>query len=210
MSTVNTTRLQEFATDAFFCGDIGYNNTRLDCCYNHPLDDCNGNVWADPSWFEMGCTSGNCIHDCKNISYLFDYKFIPDSPGVNPGAITPWTTCLNVPNIAGLLKQGVLPPNVSSRVEPYIPLDTSLLDLQRITQSVTSCLTTTCGNARSPARCMDECSSTNLLLNATTPNYIGVNECMFKMCTAGYDAVSFANADIIGIGVSTLFRTASC
>ena len=114
----------------------------------------------------------------------------------------PWTACINVPTLAGYLLQDALAPNVTDIVKAHIPETTTQDDLRHITRAVTECLTSTCSLARTPEICSDACSSVNLLTNETMPNYAGLNACMFSLCTNGYNAVPFANSEILGIGVS--------
>ncbi|RYP12446.1 hypothetical protein DL765_007345 [Monosporascus sp. GIB2] len=40
-----------------------------------------------------------------------------------------------------------------------------------------------------------------MLLNSTRPNIGGVNECLNKLCTGGYESLPYADADVVGIGV---------
>ena len=82
-------------------------------------------------------------------------------------------------------------------------MHTSVDDLMNITSGVTECLTATCHNARNDANCSTPCAAVNLLLNYTTPNVTGINECLGELCNGRYNSLPFADADVVGIGVST-------
>ena len=50
--------------------------------------------------------------------------------------------------------------------------------------------------------CSRDCSAVNMLINSTMPDIRGVNQCLHTLCTSNYDALPYADADVVGIGVS--------
>lgn len=194
--------MAQYTVDALYCGDFGANDTFITCCSNHPIDNCDYIFDPNDNWFQMGCPSGNCAIDCQNVSLLYSADFGPDLITSYGPFNAPWQTCANIPNIAGYLQQNALAPNISNLIKAYVPENISQDVLQNITSSVTMCLMSTCNNARNPDICTDACEPIKLLTNQTMPNYAGMNDCLFALCTNGYQAVPFANTDIVGIGVS--------
>ena len=77
-----------------------------------------------------------------------------------------------------------------------------------VTSAVTDCLSSTCRNSRGKDDCYDSyCSPAMLLANSTTPNITAINRCLHKLCHSGDDALPYADADVIGIGVGDLLHS---
>jgi hypothetical protein len=54
--------------------------------------------------------------------------------------------------------------------------------------------------------CREPCSSVNMLINNTSPNIEGINKCLFSLCEGGFNSLPYADADVVGIGVSALHK----
>jgi hypothetical protein len=188
-----------------FCNNIG--NPAFDCCYaaNQSTEICR-NVFKDQQVFANVCDD-DCLINCADVNYL--YGSVLEVEGLKGSGIAPirrYSTCANVPNIAGYLDHNILEPSILSQVEKYIPRNTSQDNLKRITFALTDCLTATCRNARQPSRCEYTCSGVNLLMNGTTPNVKGLSKCLETLCTGEERSLPFADADVVGVGVSAPVR----
>ncbi|KAF2465397.1 uncharacterized protein BDR25DRAFT_345978 [Lindgomyces ingoldianus] len=192
-------------SDSLYCDSIGNTTSdKLHCCY---LDDqgasiCQENFSPTAATFSGGCTNGDCITDCQNLTLLYS-SLLQNDPFEGNGLAPKrrYLTCANVPNIASYYSNGLLEPNISSSLMPYFSRNTTDGDLRRITTSVTGCLTSTCRAARNRTLCTGVCSPVNLLTNSTNPNLRGLNECFNTLCTGRYSSLPYADADVIGIGV---------
>jgi hypothetical protein len=187
-----------------FCDKIG--TASPECCYtseqNSPI--CRGIFSRDPSVFNDVCDDGLCLQHCAKPSFIFGSildREAWDGTGVRP--IMRYRTCANMPNMAGYLGQNLLEPTILSQVEDHLPKTASSDALKNVSLAVTDCLTATCRNARDVERCGYACSGVNLLINSTTPNITGLNECLNTLCTGNQSSLPYADADIVGIGVST-------
>lgn len=192
--------------DPLFCEGLGSTADKLQCCYPDAQDaqTCRNN-FNNPNvaTFSQGCWTGNCLRDCQDVVVM--YSSITQQDALEGNGLAPirrYLTCANVPNMAGYLDQNVLEPDILSQVEKYIPRNATTDGLKNVTLAVTECLTATCRNARHPKSCEAQCSGVNLLMNSTTPNVRGLNQCLGTLCTGGYDSLPFADADVVGIGVS--------
>lgn len=193
-------------TEPLFCDNIGNTNDTLRCCYpnNQTASVCTRN-FNNPAvdTFTGGCRSGQCLTDCQDVSIIYSSLLQDDAfEGNGSAPIRRYLTCANVPNMAGYLAQGVLSPDIRSQVERFIPNDASDDALKGVTSAVTGCLTATCSNARNKERCQSQCSSVNLLVNNTMPDVQGINLCLNTLCTGDYQSLPYADADVVGIGVS--------
>jgi hypothetical protein len=190
-----------------YCDSIGLNPTTLPCCQanNQSASACRSNFGPNNQTFTHVCLSGDCISDCRNVSLLYS-SAIQDLAyfGNGQASIRRYEACANVPAMAGYLSAGILSPFISSSISPYISQNASNDGLKSVTLAVTECLTSTCSNARNRGRCKEQCSAVNLLINSTTPNVEGLNACLHNLCTGGYKSLPYADADVIGIGVSVL------
>lgn len=193
--------------DPLFCEALGSTSNKLHCCFPDDQDaqTCRNN-FNNPNvpTFTQGCRTGNCLRDCQDVAVI--YSSITQQDALEGSGVAPirrYLTCANVPNMAGYLDQNVLEPNISSQIEKFIPRNATD-ELKNVTLAVTECLTATCRNARHPKTCEMQCAGVNLLMNSTTPNVPGLNQCLGTLCTGGYDSLPFADADVVGIGVSVV------
>jgi hypothetical protein len=187
-----------------FCGDIGLDRTVASpgCCYLNDQSDsaCSiifGEGLSTPTIFTEYCPSGNCVHDCQNLTLLYTASGSYETDG----PIEQYWTCANLPAIAQFYQKGLLMANNSEYVGQFVPANSSSESLQNITAAVIQCLTDTCSSARHSQTCANACSPVKLLTNSTMPNLDGISNCLFTLCNSGYDSVPFANTDIAGIGV---------
>ena len=194
--------------DPLFCDNIGNTNTTnaLNCCYPDNQDDptCRANFNdSSVNIFNTSCHTGDCLSECNTATIYSSHVQNDLYDGTGKAPIRRYLTCANVPNMAGYLRQGVLEPSIQSEVEQYISKNATNEQLQSVTYAVTECLTATCRHARLPKTCQTQCSAVNLLTNSTTPNVEGLNLCLNKLCTGQYNSLPFADADVVGIGVSS-------
>lgn len=192
---------------ALYCDNIGDTANGLQCCYlNDRLSPvCQRNFLANNNTFSRGCPSGNCITDCQNIGILYSSENQNDPyEGNGRAPIQRYRTCANVPAMVGYSSQPFLTSALPTSINTYVPADTSQDDLKKVTAAITECLTQTCRASRNKTACESNCSPVNMLTNNTTPNLLGVNQCLNTLCTGGYNSLPFADADVIGIGVRFL------
>lgn len=193
------------AQHALFCDGIG-NSSSLSCCYSDDLasKSCQHNFFT-PSvhTFTGGCPGGDCIKTCSDPSNIYSsIAQIDPYDGNGQGPIRRFSTCVNVPSMAGYLAQHVLSENITDVIGNSISSNATPAQLKRVASAVTDCLASTCRNARNEEGCRTQCSAVNLLINNTTPDVQGVNDCLQTLCTGGYDYLPYADADVVGIGVS--------
>jgi hypothetical protein len=186
-------------TAIVFCADIGFQPTveNPTCCFlgNQTELTCS----SDLSLLRR-CPTGNCIHDCQNVTLLYDsFRSLTDSQVDGP--IQQYWACANLPTVAQFEAKNLLIPDLSEVVRQYFPANVSAPALTNVTSAVTKCLTDTCSSARDSGFCNDACQPVNLLTNSTTPNLDGVSKCLFTLCGAGTESLPFASSDIMGIGV---------
>lgn len=181
--------------DATVCFWLGDPNNPLCCSFSSDGLSSSCFNWTDPDYIQ--CPSGDCLHDCKNVSLLYQ----PPSMDANGGSN--YDVCLGLPVLYGYHTQDLIPSNVMSQINPSLSNATSN-DMMAITDAVTHCLLSTCDQARDSSICKAACSSTSLLINSTTPSMEGINACLVTLCGSSplTSALPFANADIAGIGVS--------
>lgn len=206
-STFPAVSMAKSAQGGIFCYDIGNTTKGFDCCFpdNQGAQICSDTFLANTHTTFSCLKDGDCIAACRNVSSIYvSLNQIDPYQGDGQGPIHRYQTCANVPAMAGYLSQeNVLEPNISSAIAQHMPVHTSVDDLMNITSGVTECLTATCHNARNDANCSTPCAAVNLLLNYTTPNVTGINECLGELCNGRYNSLPFADADVVGIGVST-------
>ena len=110
-----------------------------------------------------------------------------------------------MPSIAGYpSQQHVLEPYITSSIANNISSTATNDDKKKGTHAVTECLTQTCRNARNRKDCRGPCSAVNLLVNSSMPDVQGISNCLLSLCSTGYDALPYADADVVGIGVSAI------
>lgn len=191
-----------------FCDNIGNVKNPLGCCFVGDQDSriCQRNFNRDVAPFSGGCPSGDCLKDCSDVTTIYQSlaQNDPAGPGNGQGPIRRYQTCANVPNVASYVSQRVLGDNITTYIGKNVSTDATPEQLKSVTSAVTSCLTATCGNARNQVDCKDKCEAVNLLINNTTPNVQGINDCLDALCLHEFHALPFADADIVGIGVSFL------
>ncbi|PSN62393.1 hypothetical protein BS50DRAFT_638039 [Corynespora cassiicola Philippines] len=186
-----------------FCDNIGIEADLRNCC---TLDDQSSpacrQIFADDSTvFTQGC-NGTCVEYCRKRRYLYS-SLREDLAIVGNGQapVRHHNTCSNVPQLSRLLSQGALSPEISTKVQKFIPQEITEVEKRDITFALTDCLTATCEHARNRSICGYKCSGVNLIGNDNFPNLQGMNECINALCTGDYDSLPFADDDIVGIGV---------
>ncbi|CAJ2513542.1 Uu.00g016610.m01.CDS01 [Anthostomella pinea] len=118
------------------------------------------------------------------------------------GPVRRFAACVNAPSISRLLTAELLPSNITDIVGQYDLLGASEGSLMSVTSDVTDCLSSTCRHARGSHRCYDQhCSPVRLLVNNTVPNLTAVDDCLGWLCNSRYDALPYADSDVIGVGV---------
>ena len=135
------------------------------------------------------CESGSCVADCQNVVVLFNGNLFP----------SPYSTCMQFANISRSLDNIAL-WNQSDIVRLMsLGLDeTSAPNFANIATQVTACLTDACTQNPSASSCQQICDTASLLVNDTTPLFLGIANCMAQVCAQD---VSFADFDLAGIGV---------
>lgn len=194
----------ESFSNALFCDNIGETFSDVRCCYinDQTTPTCRRNFNASGPTFTFGCNNGDCISECQKPTILYSSE-IQDEPSTGNGQapIQRFRTCVNVPAISGFATQGSLSEDTTAAVGRHIPSDSPDAALANVTNVVTECLTQTCKASRNPSACSGPCSAVNMLVSWTRPNIGGVNGCLNKLCTGGYESLPYADADVIGIGV---------
>ncbi|KAI0611349.1 hypothetical protein TUN199_02102 [Pyrenophora tritici-repentis] len=181
--------------DPIFCTKIGDTNpntpNELQCCspntqnstlcrsiFSNPL---NSDIFTG-TCFAPG---HDCLADCQHPRLIYSSKVQDDYEDGNGSAPkNRYLACVNVPNMAGYLRQDVLGPNITSQVEPHISRNATKKQLQGISYAVTECLAATCRNSRKPGKCKKQCSGVSLLWNQTTPDIQGIDQCLDTLCQA--------------------------
>ena len=148
----------------------------------------------------------NLYQRCRSPESLYVSAEQNDEKGDGSLLLARYRACANLPNLARLSSAGVLVPFIQQAVQRHLrlPVESEIvLSLQEITASVTDCLASTCRSAREANSCRDNvCTPVHLISNSTLPNLGGVNDCLWNICNAGTGALPWADADVVGIGVS--------
>lgn len=187
-----------------FCDNIGDETSDLRCCFpgDQSVPACRDNLKAGADTFESAFQHHHPVEYCQKPAFIYFSKSQNDGLRGNGGLPkVRFSTCVNVPNMARYLDQNALEPNISSQVGAYVSNNASIEDLKHVTAAVTDCLTATCRNARDKSKCKYTCSGVNLLINSTTPNITGIDECLGTLCQGGYKSLPYADPDVVGIGV---------
>lgn len=152
-----------------------------------------------------GCnSSSDCISDCADKTLLYT-SFSQEDPdnGNGRGPVNRYQACVNLPSIVRYSLSDQFLQDFATEFEKYTAPNTTDLKLQEVTSTVTDCLSSTCRNSRRPNRCYDNhCSPVRLLANSSSPNITAIDECMVTLCSGGFKSLPFADADIVGVGVS--------
>lgn len=152
----------------------------------------------------------NChlFNRCRSPAALYTSAEQNNQMGDGSLLLARYTACANIPGLAGLSSQGLLAPYIDQAVQKHLqfaPTGRALpYALQQITLSVTDCLSSTCRSARKSDCYNPACSPVSLISNRTLPDVAGINGCLFNICSSGTAALPWADADIVGIGVSTI------
>jgi len=185
------------------CVDIGLSVPHLGCCSADDLSNptCGKVFSAQEGVLQKGC-QGNCVQDCQNAAVLYTSHIQDNLTGNGVGPVQRYAACVNLPSIARAASRGVLTGGFGATVRNFIPANTTDDSLRGITSTVTDCLSSTCRNSRQSGGCYDDyCSPVRLLANNTTPNITAIDRCLSKLCSSGYSALPYADADVVGIGV---------
>lgn len=191
-------------TNALFCDNVGKTFSDLRCCYinNQTSPRCRIDFNETGTTFSGGCDDGDCISQCQNTTLLFfSQSQVEASTGNGRAPIQRFRTCVNVPRMAGFASNRLLSDDIASLVGRHIPSNVLVGGLRNVTNAVTECLTQTCKASRRRRACSRDCSAVNMLINSTMPDIRGVNQCLNTLCTSDYNALPFADADVVGIGV---------
>lgn len=193
--------------DPIACLEVGSNFSNLSCCYSNNLTSaaCHDIFSGTNNTLSQGCQySDDCISDCGNKTLLYT-SLVQDNPGSGngKGPVTRYQACVNLPSIVRHSKFGQLSQNFVTEFEKYTMPNTTELQLQSVTSTITDCLSSTCRHSRRSGLCYDEfCSPVKLLTNSSSPNVTAINQCLHTLCSGGFKSLPFADADIVGIGVS--------
>ncbi|GAB1317208.1 hypothetical protein MFIFM68171_07418 [Madurella fahalii] len=146
------------------------------------------------------------FHRCRSPATLYTSAEQNNQIGDGSLLLARYTACANIPALASLSSQRLLVPYIDQAVQKHLRLgpDESEFQyaLEQITLFVTDCLASTCRRARGNGECYSHvCSPLDLVTNKTHPNVGGINDCLFNFCSAGTNALPWADADIVGIGV---------
>lgn len=183
-----------------FCPNLGVHPQGItsECCF---LDDQTGGdcgIAFGSGSFWTKCPTGNCVDDCQNAAFLYE------SPrSLNNTETLPFNywTCANLPNVAHLLDEDILIPNVTSHIRQFIPQNTDATALANVTSMVTRCLTGMCDSARDSTDCENACLPVKLFNENMAPDLDGISDCIYTLCHAEMGSIPFADSDVIGIGV---------
>lgn len=188
------------------CLGVGTNLTNSSCCYASDLNStaCHGIFSGTKNTLSQGCnSSSDCISDCANKTLLYT-SLVQDDPGNGngKGPVTRYQACVNLPSIVRHSQSDQLSQAFVTEFEKYTTPNTTDLQLQELTSTITDCLSSTCRNSRRPDLCYDDfCSPVRLLTNSSSPNVIAIDQCLNTLCDGGFKSLPFADADIVGIGV---------
>ena len=186
------------------CSYIGSGKS-MSCCYmndqSNPI--CESLFPPEDSFLENGCLTGNCENNCDPRK-LYNSALQQNGSGSGVMPILKYSACANIPSIASYANQvGVLSQNITESIQKFIFPHTTEESLQYVTSSVTDCISSTCRASRNSTFCYTGyCSPVKLLQNNTLPNLEGINACLNTLCNNTVKALPWADADVIGIGVS--------
>lgn len=184
--------------------NIGSSSGSPSCCYTNNQSDpiCESLFSPESKFLQNGCPSNRCIDDCSNVGQLYVSSLQQNLTGNGDLPISRYKARANIPSIASYADQGVLSPDIMKTVRQYIDLNTTEDELQTVTSVVTDCLSSTCRKSRNSSFCYDDyCSPVKLLSSNTSPNVEQINACLYTLCSNPIDALPWADADVIGIGV---------
>lgn len=149
------------------------------------------------------CPSQNCVHDCKNLTRVF--QAVPDGVDIEPdkygrpdaeNSVTFFGVCTNLNRATGLSD----PP-----IMFFFP-NTQEDDVIDITSKIATCFASTCDLTREPDKCQKACAMDNVQARPGDLNFnleesnAGVLICVKTLCesTCG---LPYVNQDVFGPGV---------
>ena len=185
------------------CTDVGNSLSNPICCTANNLGSgaCNA-IFAPDRILDHGCKFRNCVDTCSDprLLYVSHVQINGTGNGIDP--IQRYAACVNVPTISQAMKQGALTGTNAVAAQRYLGRNATEDDLRKITSAVTDCLSSTCRVSRGKDGCYNEfCSPVKLLTDPSTPNIRGINNCINKLCSSSYEALPYADADVVGVGV---------
>jgi hypothetical protein len=176
------------------------------CCFanNQTSSGCSGFFGESGGILQAACPSGNCIADCGKPALVYSLETADTHIYDQRVSIQRYWACANLPSIANYKSKGVLNDKLSRIAGDYIPPDYTNLSIEVVSSVVTDCLSSSCRNSRRRDLCYDtHCSPIKLLSEDRIPNITAINSCLYRLCTSGLNALPFADADVVGIGVSS-------
>lgn len=145
---------------------------------------------------------------CRSAESLYTSAEQNNEVGNGSLLLARYKACANFPIIASFSSRGLLDPHIDEVVQKHLRVGPNESEfeatLEETTLAVTDCLSATCSSARDNSDCYSTaCSPVKLITNNTFPNIWGINECLNNVCNAGTGALPWADADIVGVGVSS-------
>lgn len=184
------------------------------CCYLHDQESaaCRRIFAPTNGLLDSACLTSpekcDLFNRCRSPGTLYTSAEQNNGRGNGSLLLARYKACANLPTIATLSGQGLLLQYIDEVARKHLPIGPDHsefgLSLQQITSSVTDCLSSTCRSARDNSYCYyNACSSVRLISNGSLPNIAGINSCLNNICNTGTGALPWADADIVGVGVST-------
>lgn len=139
------------------------------------------------------CESGSCVADCKDLNSLFN--------GTSPA---PFSVCILFANVSRTLSnRAIWTQEDALQLTSFGFSEKPIALFELIANATTTCLINACTQNPNAKHCGGSCSPQGLLVNTSTPSFGGVTDCLQQVCSQD---VSFADFDLAGIGVSTLWH----
>lgn len=186
------------------CMKIGSSPTNLSCCYpddqTNPI--CDAIFTPQNNFLQTGCPGPDCAGGCSDVKQIYASRLEENLTGNGNLPIARYMACANLPSISTYASQKVLSSNIADAIGQYIVPNVSTSSLGNVTSAVTDCLSSTCRQSRNSSACYDNyCSPVKLLRNDTSPNLENINACLYQLCSNPVEALPWADADVIGVGV---------
>ena len=195
------------------CMNIGSSIGNLSCCYanDQSAPICETLFPPKDGFLQNGCLTNDCVDDCSELGTLYTSRLQENLTGNGYLPVARYMACANIPSIARYANQSLLSSNITEAVRQYIVPNTTEASLQDVTSAVTDCLSSTCRSSRNSSFCYDNyCSPVMLLQNNTSPNIEAINTCLYTLCSNPLEALPWADADVIGIGVGGFHLACNC
>lgn len=191
------------------CINIGSTTKSVDCCYPDSLSSavCQQIFDTNNGTLKKGCTGqvdpAGCLSQCHRRSILYGSLQQDVLQGNGVGPIRRYSACVNVPSIFNALNNNVLTGDFADSAQRFLGSNNgSAPDVPSITNTVTDCLSSTCRNSRGKDDCYyNHCSPVRLIGSDGVPNITAIDGCLDQLCSSGYNALPWADADVVGIGV---------